>query len=271
MYGWYWVWEVDNLNCNTSFCRDALAHALNINADYLTNITPSMPLILSPFVNYELGTAEENRQLWQEIFNKVHFKEGDIFCPQDCVGAGGLTVEMLPKWFGELSEAVKSKPGLLFWANIEIFDHHFWTSATLDRFTQQMVVEQPYVSNMITFAYSHYYGPIYTNKKFHDAYLYYYQHGVLPEVVSPAPVLNPVVERTKEGQTIVRWEEPQDKTTLVGYRIYKNGGLTGELQCNNNGCSTTFVETTAGGGIYEVTSYNVIGKESSKTTAVMQK
>ena len=269
MYGWYWVWEIDNLNWNTTVRREALINSMNINRDHLATVTPSMPFMLSPFWNYEAGYSEDNFNMWQDIFNRVHFREGDIFAPQDGVGAGGLTtvsrIEQLPEWFSKLEKAAKTKPGLLFWANVEIFNYPTWTSATVDRFVKQMEQVEPYVSNMITFAYSHYYSPLNVNRQLHDAYLYYLQNGVLPNIIVPSSVVNAVIVNQTGGQTVLKWDAPQNTAGLLGYRIYKNNVLIGELQCSNTDCTNTFTDVNGGsGGIYAISSYNAVGQESSK-------
>lgn len=80
MYGWYWVWEIDNLNWMTSERQQALIDALNTNLDYLSDLTPEMPLMLSPFMNHKVGgNAEEYGQMWKNIFEKTRFRSGDIF------------------------------------------------------------------------------------------------------------------------------------------------------------------------------------------------
>ena len=271
MYGWYWVWEVDNLNWNRYGSRETLARAMNINRDHLASVTPDMPFMLSPFVNYRVGNSEVNRQLWEEVINRVNFREGDIFAPQDCVGAGGLTIEMLPEWFNKLKSVVDAKPGLLFWSNVEIFDQRFWTSATADRFVKQMEQVQPYVSNMITFAYSHYYSPLNVNRKFHEAYLHYCRHGVLPEVIVPPLVTNVIVETQNDGQNVLKWDAPHNTTNLLGYRIYKDGIQTGEILCgNDDNCKNTFTDKDGSrSSVYTVSAFNVIGDESLKTKALM--
>ena len=72
------------------------------------------------------------------------------------MGAGGLELGMVDEWFSLMNEAVKTKPGLQFWSDAETFGQRFWTSAPPDRFVEQVKIVNPYVSNIITFAYSHY-------------------------------------------------------------------------------------------------------------------
>jgi hypothetical protein len=265
LYGWYWVWEVDNLNCNTAEQRNILANALNINIDHLTKVSQDMPFMLSPFMNYRVGVdAEGYGLMWKEIFAKTHFRPGDIFSPQDCIGAGGLTLDRLPEWFGNLKAAVDSKQGLLFWSNVENFEQHSWVSATMDRYAKQIEMERPYVSGMITFAYSHYYSPSTCNKILHDAYVYYLKNGKLPEIATPKPVSN--VTLTTTGQTqALQWKLPEAEPALLGVHIYKNGNLLKALQIDKAGvCATSFVDENLSSSDvkYQLKTYNVTGEES---------
>jgi len=270
MYGWYWVWEIDNLNCTTTERQDILAKALNINIDHLNKITPKMPFMLCPFVNYRVGNSKDNQNMWQYVFSGTHFREGDIFAPQDCVGAGGLELGMVDEWFSEMSQAVKSKPGLQFWSDAETFDQRFWTAAPLDRFVEQMKIVKPYVSNILTFAYSHYYSPLQITKGFHESYLKYVKTGALPLKVVPEPVNNLIVYTDSEGIANLSWQEPKNKEGLAGYFIFKDSKLIGNLQYkNDNQYITSFPDknlVTKETHQYEVCSYTCSGVTSTRSS-----
>lgn len=274
LYGWYWVWEVDNLNCTTMERQDILAQALNINLDHLSKITPNMPFMLCPFVNYRVGNSKNNSAMWQYVISKTHFREGDIFAPQDCVGAGGLEVEMVGEWFGDMDAAVKSKPGLLFWSDAETFDHHYWTSATLNRFVEQMIAVKPYVSKIITFAYSHYYSPLQVNKCFHENYMKYVKTGSLPQEPAPKPVKNLFISTDQKAITI-RWQESDHKENLAGYYIYRNGNLIGNLQYKHKKqVVDSFQDKNPGTGTnyhYEVRAYKSSGVVSEPAIVIWNK
>ena len=271
MYGWYWVWEVDNLHATTAVNQEILANALNINLDHLNKVTPDMPFMLSPYVNHKVGTADENRKMWESVFSQTHFKNGDIFSPQDCVGAGGLDVEKLPEWFGKMRQAVNTKNGLKFWANVETFDHRFWTNASLTRFKEQMEAVDPYVYKIITFAYSHYYSPFQVNKLYHDAYVEYYKTGKLPRLSVSEPVSNLEIKIKNEGAVILKWKSPKDKSNLMGYYVYKDGVLVANIQNKNiDDIKTEFIDKNGyHNNLYEVSSYNAIGEESIKVKTHM--
>ena len=261
-YGWYWVWEVANVGeLYTEKYQDYIANSLNINLDHLSLISPSMPMMLCPFMNYRIGTSDEYRIIWENIFAKTHFRAGDIFAPQDCVGAGGLEIDMVDEWFSALRNAVSTKPGLLLWSDTETFDQRFWTSATLDLFVRQMELVKPYVSGIMTFTYSHYYSPITVTNEFHEAYVNYYKTGELPEIPAPQPVKTLWIEN---GETVkLKWEEPDDLSGIVGYNIYRNDELIGRVQYNaEKKCNTEWNVEYVTVSDYKVFSYNCIGIES---------
>ncbi len=266
MYGWYWVWEVDNLNWTTLERQDFLAKALNTNLDHLSQITPQMPFMLSPFMNEKLGTASQYRSMWQYVFARTHFRNGDIFSPQDCVGAGGLSINSVANWFSELGTAVKTKSGLKFWGNVETFDQKYWISSPLTQVQKQMEIVNDYVSNIICFAYSHYYSPYVVDKNYHKTYLEYCKTGKL-EATAPARVQSVRVEQTTEGVNVV-WTNPTDMNTVSGYSIYKNGTLLNKVQVKLAWTPSALLDAGADlGNVYEVATYNVLGVESEKVKA----
>lgn len=274
MYGWYWVWEVDNLHAKTVEKQDVLIQAMNINIDYLNEITPGMPFMFSPFVNYRVGNSYENRDMWAYVLSRVHFREGDIFAPQDCVGAGGLELQMLDEWFRLMSESVILVPGLEFWSNTETFDQRFWTAAPINRFIKQMQLVNPYVDQIITFAYSHYYSPFIKTHEFHDVYLHYVKNGSLPRIPDPSSVEKLQVYR-RANAIVVEWKEPVDREYIVGYYVFRNGELIGDIQYDaNNKCETMYIDSDilkSGKYIYKVCAYTCDGKMSSPQSFEVEK
>lgn len=269
MYGWYWVWEVDNSYCKTSFSMDCLVQALNINLDYLHLSTPDMPFMLSPFMNSNSSTPKECSDMWKYILSNAHFKDGDIFAPQDCIGAGWLTIDVVAEWFDKLSEVIPLTPRIKFWANIEMFDQRFWTAATLDRIKHQMDLLRPYVSSFISFAYSHYYSPILRNPLIHCAYLHYIRTGRMPVCPLPIPVETLKLCEDIEGKLYIEWISAKEEKEVMGYHIYKDGVLIGDIQYDHNSeCKKNWY--THGKGIYSVASYNVSGEESEKVVLSLE-
>lgn len=268
MHGWYWVWEADNKNCTTAECRAILAEALNTNLNHLSKITPDMPLMLSPFMDSRDASAEDCGSLWESIFAQTNFRTGDIFAPQDCVGAGGLTTDNVQKWFAQLKKAVNTKPGLKFWGNVETFDQRFWVSAPLSRVKTQMECLNGFVSNLICFAYSHYNSPFVVNEDYHRAYVHYCQEGKLPTLTVPQKVASATRKEAKKG-VLLTWI-PGDTSSVSGYSIYKDGTLLKRLQILYGAEKPPATFTDESGDMsnkYEISAYNAIGDESEKVKA----
>ena len=271
MYGWYWVWEVDNLNWMTEERQTTLAHALNTNLDHLSKITPGMPLMLSPFMNEKVGyNAEEYGKMWKNVFAQTHFRSGDIFAPQDCVGAGGLVLDHVWNWFSNLKQAVKSKPGLKFWGNVETFDQRYWVSAPLTRVKKQMEVINGYVGNLICFAYSHYNSPYLVNKEYHQTYLEYCKSGKLSELTIH-PFIESVSTRNSTEGIEISWKI-DSPTSIGGISIYRDGILLHKIQVRVNDFPSSFIDKEGHeNNVYEIATYGITDKESARVKALKQK
>lgn len=265
MYGWYWVWEVDNVNWISNDRQVALINALNTNLEHLSSVCPNMPLWLSPFMNEKASglDADGYKKFWINIFAKTNFRKGDVFVPQDCVGAGGLELSSVPIWFSKLKQAVDTKPGLKFWGNIETFISPYGVSAPLSRVVEQLKVEKPYVENFISFAYDHYNSPLIVHKDYNDSYIYYCTKGMLPLLSTPQPVKSVTVSKVDDGVK-VSWVA-NDFVQAAGYNIYKDGALIMMLQERGGYYPVEYIDKESSvAGVYEVSVYNASGNESSK-------
>lgn len=266
--GWYWNWEISNSPYHTEQTYADYAQLMNINIDHLNTITPNLPFMISPYMRSEWTTSDVNGKMWESIFAKTHFRKGDIFAPQDCIGAGGLTLDNLDEWFNRLNKAVYKKPGLLFWSDLETFDQRFWSVGTIDRFVRQIEIVKPYVSNINTFAYSHYNSPHNVYPKFHETYLEYVKTGKLPEQKIPSTVTNLSVSAIG----MLTWTASTSSEFLAGYYIYRGGALVGNNQRQKNGsCSVTFKENSklsTGTYKYEVCPYTFVGTVANKVSVI---
>lgn len=172
-YGWYWAYEVDNLNFNNRKQQNVLSEALNLQLDFMSASSIRLPFLLSPFINSKYSCPKKYADVWAYVFSRTNFITGDIFCLQDSVGAGGLKVYQIPRWFRAMKKAVDAKPCLQFWANTESFMSNPFRTAPLSRFIKQMKLESPYVDKIITFSYCHYYSPNKVSRDYHKSYLDY--------------------------------------------------------------------------------------------------
>lgn len=215
-YGWYFVHEYYNMRANSTQLENA-AYLLSAFRDGLYDIDPDMPMMLSPFVSSGNSNAKEAGEMWTKIFSKVEFREGDIFCCQDSVGAGHIRIDQLDAYYSELKKAVDTEEGLHFWANNEDFEQSNWSTAPLNRFVEQMNIASKYVEAHVTFAYSHYQNPDVGKGIYHNAYKYYFENGTLPETALPAPV---VETETDESGSNVIISGTLDNSSLTACRIY---------------------------------------------------
>lgn len=215
-YGWYFVHEYYNMKAN-DLQLDNAAYLLSAFRDGLYEIDPTMPMMLSPFVSSGNSNAKEAGEMWKNIFAKVEFREGDIFCCQDSVGAGHIRLDQLDDYYSELKKAVDTEKGLHFWANNEDFEQSNWSTAPLNRFVEQMNIASKYVEAHVTFAYSHYQNPDIGKGIYHKAYKYYFENGTIPETALPAPVVKSVAD---ESGNAVEISGTLDNTSYTACRIY---------------------------------------------------
>ena len=266
-YGWYFVYEFYNMNVPDAMLDNA-AYLLNGFRDELTKIDSEMPMMLSPFISSSGPDPEKTGEMWTKVFAKTNFIDGDIFCCQDSVGAGHITIDQLEGYYKAIKKAVDTKEGLHFWANNEDFDQAVWGTAPLDRFVKQMEISHPYVEAHITFAYSHYQHPDVGKGGYHMAYKTYYETGELPETTLSAPEVSYEVDEAGGAVTLTGTVQNSDKTAQ-GFRIYKNGE---ELQAidlskdyGKSALSFTFTDyDTEGSGKaeYEICAVDYFNNES---------
>lgn len=226
--GWYWVWEVANVGFPTAVERQTLVEALDTNVRHLKSLDPTMPVMLCPFMNEKLGTAKDYGEFWADVLANSSLGKGDIFAPQDCVGAGGLRPESVTTWFRELRTAVKAKPGLLFWSDAETFDQTDWSSAPLNRFVSQLRDVEPFVDEIITFAYSHYYSPNGANPAWQKGYERYVRTGVLDKTPPPAPFAVRIDRAT--AKPTVHWHAIRGANGDSGFEVLSDGKVIGKVQ-----------------------------------------
>ena len=257
MQGWYWVWEVEPSFCSNPIILEVLTQALNANLDFLHSLSPSLPVMLSPFMNRSLGSADNCARVWQYILSNAHFADGDIFAPQDCIGSGYLTLDCVEEWFAKLRDIIPTKPAVQFWSNIELFDQRFWTSADIGRIKLQHDAIAPFVSGFISFAYSHYVSPNLKNPVLHRAYSHYVRTGKLLQCKAPA-----AVSEAKCTGGILSWKGISGNEWLLGYRVRRDGVLVADCQLTHDGsCKCSINADTP--GIYAITAYDAWGNESS--------
>lgn len=278
-YGWYWCWETDNIyfkrydNYNSA---QILSGAIRLFTRHLENGDRRLPVMLSPYMNWILGTPKGNADLWEYVLANSGLREGDILCPQDSVGAGGLNLKNFARWFSELRKAVDKVPGIKLWADTEVFVSNDWTAVPIDRFIGQMTELAPYVEGFVTFSYSHYYSPNIIEEGFHTAYLRYLESGET-EKNPPAAPRNLKFVYDGNGAVILTWYPSTDDSGVCGYYIYRNGKKIANVQvprtygAPGQGAATTYTDSQENrprDPVYEVEAYDFAGNLSERTPKI---
>lgn len=283
-YGWYFVPEINNNLLNVIGVK-RLADGLNTILERLTQLDSSLPLLMSPFyTNYLSGGAAVSLAQLVSFFEYTDFRDGDIFCPQDAVGAGWIKERDLEKVWAIYGEAIKaSNADVRLWANVECFtsatpdtltdgitgpaatENTVYVPATFDRLVNQMEIASAYAENIITFSFNHYYSLKYASSMFIETYKDYLANGVL-ENQAPEAVTGFEKELTDEGVALT-WNEAEDNVGVAYYRIEKNGRFFarvetfagGELICNDAKGRMK--------DVYTVTAFDAAGNASVSVSA----
>lgn len=241
LYGWYFTPEISNgLLCQ--FTSNGIIDGINHVIDKINDVDASKPLLLSPFYSeyLSIGTVATLAS-YVRFFDKVNFRDGDIFAPQDAVGAKWVKKENLEKTW-KMYKAVTDtcKADVKLWANCENFDgaiasatlagllspkvteHKSNVTATLDNFVYQMEIASKYAENIITFSYNHYYSPSLVNPAFINTYYDYVENGYVLETEAPETPQNLKKVQSENGVEI-SWDEAVDNFGIAYYRLEKDG------------------------------------------------
>lgn len=220
--GWYWAYEVDNVNWATKADQEVLTKAMNIQLDHLDAANERLPVMWCPFMNTKLGTPSAYEKMWKNVLAGLHTRPGDIFCPQDGVGVGHLALDELTSWYSALRQAVDTKPGLLMWSDVETFNSRDWTPASIGRVVSQLKLERPYVSDYVTWAYLFYDSPYSVNPGYQETYLDYLKTGSVEKTPPTIPTNITAILRPN-GNVDIKWDPSTDSIGVCGYHIYRNG------------------------------------------------
>ncbi len=234
--------EFDNAASRTAYVNN-LTKGFDIVFDKLNALNPDLPFIFSPYVNMFGGgwvshSPENIGLFWQELLAKAGFRDGDILCPQDSVGAGGNDLENL----GAVTAAYRSAvdncgKDIQLWSNCEIFvqprdkfynaydGYNYWSTCSVDRMVSQFKIVSQYVDRIFAFAVPHYLSPYNTVDGYYDAYLYYLKNGVLDSTAPTPPDKFRTIYQTVNGaKTLaVFWSGMYDDVGIHRVNIYKNG------------------------------------------------
>ncbi len=284
-YGWYFTPEFNNiLTCQINV--NGLCNGLNVIIDSINKTNESLPLILSPFyAEYLANGPIITLSNLVRMLNKINFRNGDIFAPQDAVGALWTSEDNLEKTWKMYSAAVKSaNADIRLWANCENFTLSFpdtvldgiltrpatentsSITSTLDRFVWQMEIASKYAENIIIFSYNHYFSPALVNSAFMETYYDYLKNGYVLEKNAPSPVKN-ITETETDNGIYLEWEPADDDFGIAYYRIEKNGKFLSRIElCFDADAETSYFDTSGIiNDVYSVVAVDAAGNVSEKT------
>ncbi len=203
-YGFYFVTELFNtIYMDTDTGIDAYADGLDemftTVIDNCNTLDSSMPLLFSPYVNiFGYGYASINidrfTEYWAEVLSRIPFRNGDMICPQDSCGGGGMDKAHLSEWTKAYRNAVDRSnqirgTKLLLGTNAEMFvqpdaermqsPHGISYTGIKDvrDFTTRLETASEYTDSLFCFAYPHHYSPYNTLPEFHQCLTEYLKTG----------------------------------------------------------------------------------------------
>lgn len=284
LYGWYYTPEISNgFLCQLTL--DGIILGINRIIDRLDEIDASMPLLMSPFYSEYIATGPVVTLCnYVRFFNKVNFRDGDIFAPQDAIGAKWTrekSLEMTWKIYKAAFDTCKAD--IKLWANCESFDGAIaseilggalspkiteYTSnitATLDRFVRQMEIASKYADNIITFSYNHYYSPSNVNPAFINTYYDYIENGYVLEAQAPeAPAVTKLV--TENGVEL-SWDEAEDNFGIAYYRLEKDGSFLARIDKYYGTEENAFTDENGSiDSVYTIEAVDAAGNSTGKLT-----
>ncbi len=284
-YGWYFVPEINNNILNVIGVK-RLADGLNGILGRLTELDSSLPLLMSPFyTNYLSGGKALSLAQLVSFFEYTDFRDGDIYCPQDAVGAGWTDVDDLKMMWALYSEAIETdEADVKLWANVECFtsavadtvtdgitgpdatENTVSVPATLDRLAYQMGVASAYAENIITFSFNHYYSLKFASPMFMGTYKDYLANGFVPEEEAPGEVRS-FVKTEVDGGVQLTWDEAEDNFGVAYYRIERNGRFLARVETFAGGELTYTDEGADLSSRYTITAFDAAGNASVSTEA----
>lgn len=293
--GWYFVPEFNNnvLLC-TPYARK-FARGINVILAKLTQLNPDLPFLMSPYHTKYYGAASlrNTQNFWNNFFSQTNFRPGDIFSPQDAVGAGWIDITDLESVTQMYRKVVdEANKGVILWANCENFaqchsgsflvpsktEYTAFITSPLNRFVSQMNIVSPYVDNIIVFSYNHYYSPQkIQDRVYNDTYIDYLRNYELDTQKPTAPTRIDTSYRSN-GQLAINWNAGTDNIGIAGYRVYKNGNFLVRRDVSSSVADPTNYPlyscldknfSTSEKTIYEVECFDGAGNFSDKMAIVV--
>lgn len=284
-YSWYFTMEFSN-NILMQLGMPNIIKGLNVVLDKATAIDPSIPLMMSPFTSNYLSFGKGAALMqWMKLFSAGHWRDGDIFAPQDAVGAAWIEEDDLVDIWKMYSLAIEQcSADVKLWANCENFTSAVADSfgagfinppasenvvnvpVTLDRFAYQMDVASRYCENIITFSYSHYYSENERSDVFIRTYRDYVENGYALE--KEAPVMGKFSKTATDEGVELNWEQATDNIGISHYRVMKNGEFLHRAETFDGYHRVSFTDANGSiGDRYTIVAFDAAGNISQEVEA----
>lgn len=282
-YGWYFTPEISNgYLCQLSINR--IIKGLNTVIDGINKTDATKPLLLSPYYSeYTALGPVATLCNYVRFFDKVNFRDGDIFAPQDAVGAKWVREKNLEMTWKVYKAAVDTcDADVKLWANCENFDGAIASeilggalspkitentrnvTATLDRFARQMEIASRYAENIITFSYNHYYSPSLVNPAFIETYYDYVENGYVVESEAPKAPSDMSKQQTENGVELI-WNEAEDNFGIAYYRLEKDGKFLARIDMYYGTEETSFTDVNGNmESTYTIETIDAAGNSTGK-------
>ncbi|MDI4648853.1 DUF4434 domain-containing protein [Cohnella hashimotonis] len=262
--GWYLSFEVDNWNLPTSTEWAKMATFYDTVIDALKTLTPSLPVIVSPFYNTAGGLTTSGWQtMWEYILSNAAI---DVIALQDGIGAGHATTAQLAAWFSATKAAItNARPATALWDDAETFNLDF-KPMDIKLLKDDLAAVQPYVSKYTSFSFNHYISPQQVNPLYFTTYKSYFQTGAVDASSPTAP--SGLTATSPNSMTVqLNWTASTDNTGVVGYKIYRNSELVYTAYTN----ATSFTDGQLAPSTaysYAIRSFDAAGNESASSPTV---
>ncbi len=277
---------------------DGLTGGMDILLDKITEINPSIPFFMSPYVNLFGGNwvskdYDNLATFWSEFFASGSFRDGDVLIPQDSCGAGGCDSAHLEDMTRAYRRGVDNcGKDIKLWSNCEIFiqpkdleetGFTTWSSMPVGDMIEHFYIVSKYVDRIFTFAYPHYIGTVTTVDGYYDTYINYLETGELDSEPPKAPDTFRTLFNNVSGVKClnVYWSGMYDNYGIHRINIYKNGefftfrvperkGSTGRKSYPNTFYDLTYTEDTAEAVTYEFEAIDCAGNVSERVKLLVE-
>lgn len=163
--GWYYNNEIWNIPCacdgsdNGEYAR-LIGGNIKATVTAIERNCPEKPLMLSPYYNTELSTAEQYGSFTAEIIDAAGLRVYDVYALQDGGSRPFASADILQEWAEAQKKAVDGR--LRFWINNESF---VWdrlyaerSAMSADRFREYYYATADLAEGNVIFSWNHYYA-----------------------------------------------------------------------------------------------------------------